>query len=375
MFQEAIYLILRALYPSYKVQIKINNLFKQNPHYELQNIVTNISNASYAIYLKIIDIWPISHKYLQTIRNQLAKKIKDSDFLDIIIYLLLNTQYSKHSLTNTHVFIGSHLIYFLLELQYSRIDQYIYDLFSTSNISICNRVFSKNDSRKNYQFNYIKTSQCQKKIYCDKTYFEKEKYFRYSNHVYILLNNDIVYYDMNYLYEDIKHYLAENIGINKNNIQFEIINLKTNKLFCFGYEIFIIKNRVYSQVSTRYLLNLFYKYKFISRKKKLRPISQARLLSKKDFEIVESYNNIWNALLSYYSGVTQQKFKYLYYLLRYSCAMTIAHKHKTNSKKIFQNYNIQIKFVVSKKIKKIYVKSQKIWQLEEYFSDPFLYYD
>lgn len=124
-----------------------------------------------------------------------------------------------------------------------------------------------------------------------------------------------------------------------------------------------------------HLVNLLIKHKFAryTNKQIIRPTSQNKLLSEQDFKIVKAYNYILCCINFYYSGISDNKsLVYIQHLLRFSCAMTLAHKHKSTLTKIFSLYGKNLK------VKSEYISQHKYmlpkWQVTNYFLDPFLKY-
>ena len=68
-----------------------------------------------------------------------------------------------------------------------------------------------------------------------------------------------------------------------------------------------------------------------------------------DYQIVNLYNITFTGLLNYYSGASHRhSLSRLQYLFRYSCAMTIATKHKSSISKVFNLYGKSIKVAYGK---------------------------
>ena len=73
------------------------------------------------------------------------------------------------------------------------------------------------------------------------------------------------------------------------------------------------------------------------------PLSKSSWTTCTDKQIVERFKRMRNSLTYYYSGcVNNNTLLRIYHILRYSCAKTLACKHKTTVKLIWQNYGQQI---------------------------------
>lgn len=118
---------------------------------------------------------------------------------------------------------------------------------------------------------------------------------------------------------------------------------------------------------------------------KIRPISKGSYTTLEDAVIVNHFKSVWLGLFNFYSGSTNRShLQYIHYLLHMSCAMTLAHRHRSSSKKIFKKHGkrLEIKDKLGDKDKIIahfpYPTSWKIsdrkWQLAKEFRDPFTIY-
>lgn len=74
------------------------------------------------------------------------------------------------------------------------------------------------------------------------------------------------------------------------------------------------------------------------------PISCKRLTVYDDPDIILYYNTVLNGYLNYYSGTKKTNPKYrIIYIIRFSCAKTLAHRHKSTLHKIFEKYGSNLK--------------------------------
>lgn len=72
---------------------------------------------------------------------------------------------------------------------------------------------------------------------------------------------------------------------------------------------------------------------------KLKPVHRSALLNLSDSEIVEQYNAETRGLLNYYNlAVDYHTLDYFCYLMEYSCLKTLADKHKSSVRKIIRQY-------------------------------------
>jgi hypothetical protein len=69
------------------------------------------------------------------------------------------------------------------------------------------------------------------------------------------------------------------------------------------------------------------------------PISKSSWSTWPDSKIIERFSQIFFSIKCYYSGcVNKTKISHIQYVLSYSCAKTLACKHKTNLRSIWYNY-------------------------------------
>lgn len=82
------------------------------------------------------------------------------------------------------------------------------------------------------------------------------------------------------------------------------------------------------------------------------PIHSKLLFLKSDFEIVSHYNLVLRGILQYYATVVTDRriLQRIGYILRYSCAKTLANKHKSSISKIFKKITRRMKVQVEKQV-------------------------
>lgn len=183
----------------------------------------------------------------------------------------------------------------------------------------------------------------------------------------------------------------------------KLTNLRKGKAYFLGYEIFLpdknpITNSVFSGTNTRRrgnpslrfdipvneLINKMVTRGYVSRLKKgVRPISKYTYASLEDHVIVNHFRSVCLGILNFYSGCNKpQHLQYIHYLLHMSCAMTLAHRHRTSSKQIFTKHGkrltVKIPNTENKTVTFPYRTSWSIsdsfWQIGKKFKDPFSIY-
>lgn len=385
--QEVLCLILEAIYLPFFSSHNLYNWSIHNTHVVLESLEKQIRGNKYILRVQIEKNFKESDN--QKIIVLLSQKIKDQRFLGILLNLLqtgyLNDLSRFHSLTERPENKGSHLYYILVDIFNYQIDHYIKANLISTKIKTTER---KNlNNQRNYKINQLVN---RKSFYSDKeisTQSEKIDQLMtgsliYGNSILLFMVHEAEYQHVLWVKQKLDYFLQNNLKIKKDEKNFQIINLFKESFQFVGYEILVRKEKTFFKISISHIVNLLLRYKFIKYRKNgaLRPISQTKLLAQPDFKIIQAYNHIVQCLTSYYSGISSNKrLQYCEYLLKFSCAMTLAHKHKTSISKIFRNHGSNLS-LHSQPIENSYqFKSQhqnylNIWQTTESFLDPFIIY-
>jgi group II intron reverse transcriptase/maturase len=110
------------------------------------------------------------------------------------------------------------------------------------------------------------------------------------------------------------------------------------------------------------------------------PTSKKSYTTLTDYVIVKHFQAVWKGIENYYSGCTNlQKLQYIHYLLRFSCAMTLAHRHRSSVKKIFVKHGKTLTVTEGIKTVKFPVRTEwslknRKWRNKHRFVDPFKVY-
>lgn len=385
--QEVLCLILEAIYLPFFSSHNLYNWSVHNTHVVLENLEKQIRGNKYILRVQIEKDFKESDN--QKIILLLSQKIKDQRFLGILLNLLktgyLNDLSRFHSLTERPENKGSHLYYMLVDIYNYQIDYYIHTKLMLPKIKITERKSPNND--RSYKINQL----INRKSFCsDKAISTQSETIdqlmtgslRYGNSILLFMAYRTEYQHVLWVKQKLDYFLQNNLRIKKDEKKFQIINLLKESFQFVGYEILLRKEKVSFKISISHIVNLLLRYKFIKYKKNgvLRPISQTKLLAQPDFKIIQAYNDIVQCLASYYSGISSNKrLQYCEYLLKFSCAMTLAHKHKTSISKVFRNHGNNLS-LHSQSIENSYeFKSQyqnylNVWQTTESFLDPFITY-
>lgn len=377
--QEVVCLLLEAMYNlNVNDKKRINCWLNHSIHVELQQIKNQLPHIQWIIQGNLID--ECFGKQLDLlIKNHLFHKIKDAKFLRLIQHLLHNfTLYDlkRHSLTKNIDNPENRLIYFLWDTFYTKLDHFINKLFLNNSMLTefsftLNKTNNISENNKATQFKSQEDSFNQK-IDTKSAISVPYNYIRFGNHFFVFIHKQIPYQYSLYLKNQLYVFIKEIHLINDQISSLKLLNVKYQPVYYVGYKIFYDQQTIYLEISKLDVLKLLEKYKFIqyNKYKKIRPISQTKLLCYSDYKIIEAYNSIWYNLRLYYASISNKKhIKYFHYLFIYSCAMTLAHKHKSSVTKIFRKYKKQ--FLISKRINKV---TQDDFLSKQYLIDPFFKY-
>nr|BAN16362.1 maturase K [Leucobryum scaberulum]BAN16373.1 maturase K [Leucobryum scabrum]BAN16363.1 maturase K [Leucobryum scaberulum]BAN16365.1 maturase K [Leucobryum scaberulum]BAN16374.1 maturase K [Leucobryum scabrum] len=135
---------------------------------------------------------------------------------------------------------------------------------------------------------------------------------------------------------------------------------------------YIIKKELYSITPIAFLIQLLAKEKFCDSLG--HPISKLAWTTLTDDEIFNRFDQIWKNFFYYYSGCKNKKNLYqVQYILRFSCAKTLACKHKSTIRYVWKKYGSNFfaksfffkkQELISLKFSKLYSSIKKIWYLD-----------
>ena len=193
--------------------------------------------------------------------------------------------------------------------------------------------------------------------------------------------------------EFLKGELKQNLHSGKT----KILDLRAGKASFLGYEIYLPQKRrispyIGSGTRTTRRTNSMLRFdlpvdRILQRMKKRGylqktekgyfPTSLKVYTGLEDPVIVKHFQKVWTGIENYYSGCTNlQKLQYLQYLLRMSCAMTLAHRHRTSSKKIFAKWgkDLRVQERIAFPVRTSWSIQSRKWLRSRTFKDPFQIY-
>ena len=166
----------------------------------------------------------------------------------------------------------------------------------------------------------------------------------------------------------------------------KITDLRRGNAYFLEYEIFLPKNRPISEykgkgirtihrnqpqlrfdipinsITKRYTEGGYLK----KLEKGVRPISRTFYTTLENHVIVSHYRSLWLGIFNYYSGCTKRgRLQYIHYLLHMSCAMTLGHRHRCSSTKIFRKHGKCLKVKIPNRDKTVEFPYKTNWRLDE----------
>lgn len=169
-------------------------------------------------------------------------------------------------------------------------------------------------------------------------------------------------------------------------IKTKITDLRAGNAHFLGYDIFLPRNRPISEykgkgvrtirrgnpqlrfdIPVNKIIDRYTQRGYLKKLPKgVRPISRASYTVLEDHVIVSHYRSIWLGLLNYYSGGTNRgRLQYIHYLLHMSCAMTLAHRHRMSSSKIFARYKKNLTVKIPNTQKTLSFPYKTSWKIKE----------
>ena len=301
-----------------------------------------------------------------------------------LITLNTNAFFFQKEMTRLSIFLWH---YYIRELEFFLIDQWkVLNYFkSLSYLSLLDKI----DCIKKIKY-VINDPLCMKLQF----FFYKKKmsfhYVRYDNDYIIAIKNS------NYLAEKWSffifkfwhyyfHHLFKPYRINVKKffkrcfsflgylfgIQIKKVLVKTKMLHDLK-KVYIIKKELYSITPISSLIELLAKEKFCDPLG--HPISKLAWTTLTDDEIFNRFDQIWKNFFYYYSGCKNKKNLYqVQYILRFSCAKTLACKHKSTIRYVWKKHGSNFfakslffkkQELINLKFIRLYPSIKKIWYLD-----------
>lgn len=225
-------------------------------------------------------------------------------------------------------------------------------------------------------------------------------YVRYADDWMIGVSGDIIIAKK--LLKEVKEFFNNNLNQKLHPEKTKLTNLRKSKAYFLGYEIFLpakdpVTSIIFSgtkslrrgnprlrfDIPVDNIIGKMINRGYVLRKNRgVRPISKSSYVTLEDHVIVNHFKSVCLGVLNFYSGCTQPKrLQYIHYLLHLSCAMTLAHRHRTSTKQIFTKHgkHLTVKIpnsdkTVSFPYKTSWSISDASWKTRKNFKDPFSIY-
>lgn len=206
--------------------------------------------------------------------------------------------------------------------------------------------------------------------------------------------------------DEVGKFLRDHLLQELDPVKTEIVNLRAGKITFLGYEIFLPRHMKLTKYrkeqgkqtirrsvpQLRFHLPIEKVTKRLQERgyitylnHKVRPISKGSYTPLEDAVIVNHFRSVWLGILNFYSGSTNRShLQYIHYLLHMSCAMTLAHRHRSTSSKIFKKHGKRLeirdpkgdhtKIIASFPYHTSWKVTDRKWQMAKTFKDPFTVY-
>lgn len=417
--QEVIHMILEAIYePCFSKQ---SFGFRQGlgTHDALEYIESKFRWVDWVIEGDIEGTYPtIDHKQLCKI---LSEKIQDVRFINLICKLLKCGVLQQGKLTRLNFGVpqGSIVSSILTNIYYNELDEWVQkkaEMLKQPQTNQRNRKYKQ----LSYQISKVteqikklnKRSEEYKILLKELKTLKRERaktpslitkrvqieYVRYADDWIIGISGDKIL--ARQLKTEVAHFVEVRLKQTIHLIKMKITDLQAGKVNFLGYEIYLLRNRKISpyirsgtritrrsdpqlrfDIPMNFVLKRMEERGYIKKLVKgYRSISKASYTTLEDIVIVKHFTQVWKGLANYYSGCTNlAKLQCIYYLLYVSCAMTLSHRHRSSTKKIFAKHGKTLtvsngKLTTSFPYWKEWSVTKKKWQNKRKFVDPFKIY-
>jgi group II intron reverse transcriptase/maturase len=370
--QEVLRMILEAIYEPLFIDESFGFRRGLGTHDALQHMESRFRWVDYVVEGDIEAAYPtIDHNKLCEI---LKKKIQDTRFMNLIRKMLKCGILRQEVFTRSSLGVpqGSIVSPMLANIYYHELDLWVKDKASNLHQPPINQ---RNKEYKRLSFQIKKIAgklqglEKQSDEYCcllkELKVLKQERfkipslttkriqieYVRYADDWIIGVSGGKIL--ANQLKVEVRKFLESNLH---QPMKTKVTNLRAGKAKFLGYEIYLPREgkvSTYTGSGTRLtrrtnpmlrfdipldsVLNRMHKRGYLRKSpQSYIPTSKASYTTLQDIVIVTHFQKVWRGIENYYSGCTNfLRLQYIHYLLRMSCAMTLAHRHRSSSKKIF----------------------------------------
>jgi group II intron reverse transcriptase/maturase len=406
--QEVMRMILEAIYEPIFSEYSFGFRRGLGCHDALAHIECRFRWTDYVIEGDIEQAYPtIDHHILV---NILKKRIDDQKFIRLVWKLLGTGVLSEERITwsKTGVPQGSVVSPILANIYYHELDEFVQCLKEQFETPESERNYLKSTAYKSLEYKISKISRKMRahnpqsierqELAKELKSLRKERletkglkneivrieYVRYADDWMIgVSNNEKLTY---HIKDQVTNFMNYTLSQKLHPAKTKVTNLKKGNAHFLGYELFLPRNRPISgykgkgiktirrgqpqlrfdipvaKVTQRYAERGYFKQLPYA----VRPTSRASYAVLEDHVIVSHFRSIWLGLLNYYSGCTNRgRLQYIHYLLHMSCAMTLAHRHRSSCSKIFKKHGKTLSIKVPNTGKEISFPYKTTWKLSE----------
>ena len=374
--QEIVRMILHAIYDKQFDQHSYGFRPSLGCHNALKTIYENFDGLTYAIEGDIQSFFPtVNHSTLISILN---RKITDQKFLDLI-YKMLKAGYwtqntGKIEKPDTGTPQGSIVSPMLSNIYLNELDKWIrkwteQNIRKEGTLLRPSRFGEKRLLKQGTgeEIRRYKLSRLKLDAYDDTLRKERLFYVRYADDFIIGLFTPPETAER--LKKELTGFLHDELKLTLSQEKTKITDMRREPAIFLGHEIYIsssVKIKLmrplgrtpFHKRTTGKFVKVEIPIKRVIEKLHIKgmcdkngyPISKGKLTVYDDADIIEHYNSVLNGYLNFYSGTTKTNPKYrIYYILKFSCAKTLAHKHKSSMAKILKELGPNLK--IEKEIK------------------------
>lgn len=406
--QEVMRMILEAIYDPVFSELSFGFRTGLGCHDALNHVERKFRWVDYVVEGDIAQAYPtIDHKILV---NLLEKRIDDPRFIRLTWKLLGCGVLDEEKITwsKTGVPQGSIVSPILANIYYHELDEFVEKIKDRLETPKTNRKLLKSSEYKALEHqinkvykemsNFDPQSKERQKLVKSLKSLRRERlktvglknkiirieYVRYADDWMVGVSGD--WELASQIKNELAVFMKDTLGQCLHPIKTKITDLKTGNAHFLGYDIFLPRNRPISvykgrgvrtirrgqprlrfdipvdKIVNRYAERGYFK-KLV---KGARPISRASYTVLEDHVIVSHYRSIWLGILNYYSGCTNRgRLQYIHYLLHMSCAMTLGHRHRMSSSKVFKKHRKNLTVKIPHTEKTVSFPYKTSWKISE----------
>nr|YP_009367524.1 putative reverse transcriptase and intron maturase [Pseudoneochloris marina]ARK14544.1 putative reverse transcriptase and intron maturase [Pseudoneochloris marina] len=406
--QEVIRMILEAIYEPNFSEFSFGFRQGLGCHDALNHVEQRFRWVDYVIEGDIEQAYPtIDH---HTLVGFLKERIDDPRFIRLIWKLLgcgvLEEERIRYS--KTGIPQGSIVSPILANIYYHELDKFVKNLMNIYMTPIADRKSLKTAEYKSLEYqisklgkqmNELPKQSAERKLLSNKLKSLRNKrldtpslknkpvrveYVRYADDWMLGVSGEksLAIEIKDQLTTFMKNTLQQNLHPTKT----KITDLRKGNVYFLGYEIFLPLNRPISTYKGKGvqtirrgnpMLRFDIPVSILTKRyaergylklltKGSRPISKSSYTVLEDHVIVSHYRSLWQGIYNYYLGCTNRgRLQYIHYLMHMSCAMTLAHRHRTSASKIFKKHGKTLTIKIPNTDREVSFPYRSSWRISD----------